>query len=116
MAACGLYVLIDPFVEDIWLSADFLWDPASVFLSVTACVLLGIGQPITVVMDVSGLFNRERTLSIITAVVNLVVSLALVWYSRCTSWNMSCISDSDYLPHCRIFWRVYKDGCKTICF
>ena len=78
VAACGLYVLIDPFVEDIWLSADFLWDPASVFLSVTACVLLGIGQPITVVMDVSGLFNRERTLSIITAVVNLVVSLALV--------------------------------------
>ena len=78
VAACGLYVLIDPFVEDIWLSADFLWDPASVFLSVTACVLLGIGQPITVVMDVSGLFNRERTLSVITAVVNLVVSLALV--------------------------------------
>ena len=78
VAACGLYVLIDPFVEDIWLGSDFLWDPASVFLSVTACVLLGIGQPITVVMGVSGLFNRERTLSVITAVVNLVVSLALV--------------------------------------
>ena len=41
-------------------------------------MLLGIGQPITVVMGVSGLFNREKTLSVITAVVNLVVSLALV--------------------------------------
>ena len=78
VAACGLYVLMDPFVEDIWLGSDFLWDHASVFLSVTACVLLGIGQPITVVMGVSGLFNREKTLSVITAVVNLVVSLALV--------------------------------------
>ena len=78
VAASGLYVLIDPFVEDIWLGADFLWDPVSVFLSVTACVLLGIGQPITVVMGVSGLFHREKTLSVITAVVNLVVSLALV--------------------------------------
>ena len=78
VAACGLYVLIDPFVEDIWLGSDFLWDHASVFLSVTACVLLGIGQPITVVMGVSGLFNREKTLSVITAFVNLVVSLALV--------------------------------------
>lgn len=78
VAACGLYVLIDPFVEDIWLGTDFMWDPISVFLSVTACVLLGIGQPISVVMSVSGLFNREKTLSVISAVVNLVVSLALV--------------------------------------
>ena len=71
-------MLIDPFVEDIWLGTDFMWDPISVFLSVTACVLLGIGQPISVVMSVSGLFNREKTLSVISAVVNLVVSLALV--------------------------------------
>lgn len=78
VAACGLYVLIDPFVEDIWLGTDFMWDPISVFLSVTACVLIGIGQPISVVMSVSGLFNREKTLSVISAVVNLVVSLALV--------------------------------------
>ena len=119
VAACGLYVLIDPFVEDIWLSADFLWDPASVFLSVTACVLLGIGQPITVVMDVSGLFNRERTLSIITAVVNLVVSLALVipfgtvgvLLGTCLAYLIQIIYRIVVF-----FWRVYKDGCKTICF
>lgn len=78
VAACGLYVLIDPFVADIWLEPSFKMDPISVFLAVSTCILQGIGQPIAVVMGVSGLFEREKTLSIATAVVNLVVSLALV--------------------------------------
>lgn len=77
-AACGLYGLIDPFVGDIWLENSFKLDRAAVILAVTSCILQGIGQPIAVVMGVSGLFNRERTLSIMTALVNLVVSLALV--------------------------------------
>lgn len=78
VAACGLYVLIDLFVQDIWLNASFLLDRMSVILAVTVCVLSGIGQPLAVVMGVSGLFHKEKKLSVITAVVNLVVSLALV--------------------------------------
>ena len=78
VAACGLYVMIDPFVEDIWLGKTFGWDSASVFLSVTGCIFLGIGQPIAVVMAVSGLFHREKTLSVLSSVVNLIVSIALV--------------------------------------
>ena len=78
VAASGLYVLIDAFVRDIWLNDSFLLDKMSVILAVTVCVLFGIGQPIAVVMGVSGLFNKEKKLSIITAVVNLVVSFALV--------------------------------------
>jgi hypothetical protein len=56
----------------------FGWDSASVFLSVTGCIFLGIGQPIAVVMAVSGLFHREKTLSVLSSVVNLIVSIALV--------------------------------------
>ena len=78
VAACGLYVLIDPFVADIWLEQKFQLDRVSVFLAVSTCILQGIGQPIAVVMGVSGLFEREKTLSVVTAIVNLVVSLALV--------------------------------------
>ena len=78
VAACGLYVMIDSFVEDIWLGKTFGWDSASVFLSVTGCIFLGIGQPIAVVMAVSGLFHREKTLSVLSSVVNLIVSIALV--------------------------------------
>lgn len=78
IAACGLYLLIDPFVEDIWLGKAFGWDRASVFLSVTGCILLGIGQPISVVMAVSGLFQKEKTLSVISAIANLIISIALV--------------------------------------
>jgi O-antigen/teichoic acid export membrane protein len=78
VAACGLYVMTDYFVEDIWLGKAFGWDRASVFLSVTGCVLLGIGQPIAVVMAVSGLFHREKTLSVVSSVANLIVSIALV--------------------------------------
>ena len=62
----------------VWLGKTFGWDSASVFLSVTGCIFLGIGQPIAVVMAVSGLFHREKTLSVLSSVVNLIVSIALV--------------------------------------
>ena len=38
VAACGLYVLIDPFVEDIWLGSDFLLGSSiGIFIGYSVC-------------------------------------------------------------------------------
>ena len=77
-ASAGLYALIDPFVRDIWIGKGFLLDRPVVFLAIITFAVQGMGLPLSIVIGVSGLFKQERNLSIITAVVNLVVSLALV--------------------------------------
>ena len=74
------------------------------FLSVTGCIFLGIGQPIAVVMAVSGLFHREKTLSVLSSVVNLIAFYCAcysVWYSWCIVWE-TCLA---YLI--QIGYRIY---------
>ena len=78
VASCGLYTLINPFVTDIWLDETFQLDRIAVIMAVLACIFQGFGLPMAIVMGVSGLFHKERNLSIIIAIVNLVVSVALV--------------------------------------
>lgn len=74
----GLGTLINPFVQDIWLGKDYLMEQSVVLTAVAACMLRCIDLPLSAAMEVSGMFRKERNLSVITASVNLVVSLALV--------------------------------------
>lgn len=78
VAASGTCSLITPFVTDFWLGKAYELERGTVLLCIAVCVIQGIGLPLMMVMGVTGLFSRERNLSIITAVVNLAVSLALV--------------------------------------
>lgn len=75
---CAVYHVIGPFVSDVWLNADYLL-PATV---VTACVInfvvLLLCLPVTVMMGVTGLFDRERNIAIASALCNMVLSLGLV--------------------------------------
>lgn len=78
VAAAGTCSLITPFVTDFWLDSSYGLDSETVLLCIAVCVIQGIGLPLRIVMAVSGLFPQERNLSVITAVVNLTVSLGLV--------------------------------------
>lgn len=78
VAAVGTCALMTPFVTDFWLGSGYGLDKATVLLCIAVCVIQGIGLPLLVVINVTGLFKQERNLSIITAVVNIGVSVALV--------------------------------------
>lgn len=114
VAACGLYNLIDPFVENIWLNPSFLMERSAVRLSVLACVLRGLGEPLAVVIGVSGLFEKERKLSILASATNLIVSLALVIpYGLCGVLAGTCLAYAIQIIYRGIvFFRDYvkKNG------
>lgn len=77
-ASCGLYALIDPFIADLWLDKTFQMARPDVLLSIAVIIIQGMGLPLSIVMGASGLFKQERNLSLLTAAVNILVSLALV--------------------------------------
>lgn len=78
VGATGLYSLITPFVTDFWLTRSYELEWTIVLFCIAVCVLRCMGLPLMIAMGVSGLFEKERNLSIITAVINLGVSLCLV--------------------------------------
>lgn len=77
-AGCGVYAAADTFVGEIWLGQDYLL-PDSVL---TACVvnffLSILSMPIGMVMGVTGLFQRERQIAVVSAVGNMLLSIGLV--------------------------------------
>lgn len=73
-----LFSLITPFVTEFWLNADYELSMPVVFFCVFNFGLLTIGYPLELVMSTTGLFQKEKKLSIVTAVTNLVFSLLLV--------------------------------------
>lgn len=77
-AAVCLYSLITPFVTNIWLGPEFQLSKGVLgCLTANTCAYI-IVLPINLMMGVSGLFKRERSLTVVAAVVNLAVSLLLV--------------------------------------
>lgn len=77
-AAVSLFSLITPFVTDVWLGEKYMLDTIITLWAVINCFIQILGMPLSVMMGVTGLFQRERNLSVIAAVANLAVSLALV--------------------------------------
>ena len=73
-----LYSLITPFVTDIWLTDQYRLDTSIVLFCVTSNCLVILGLPLALIMNVSGLFEKERNLSVLTAAVNLLLALLLV--------------------------------------
>lgn len=66
------------FVQDIWLGEKFLFPQITVAFLCIQLFLTCIGFPLETVIGVTGLFDKDRNISIATAVVNLVVSLVTV--------------------------------------
>ncbi len=78
VASAGIFGLITPFVSDFWLNQSYVMDLGVTAMCAANFCLLTLGLPLQMMMGVTGLFNKERNISILVAVVNLVLSLALV--------------------------------------
>lgn len=77
-AAMGLYTMMKPFICDLWLNEQSLPDHTVIVCCALNCFVYTIGQPLVIVMQVSGRFEKERKTAMAGAVVNLLVSLGLV--------------------------------------
>lgn len=78
VAAAGFCSVITPFVRDFWLGAEYEMGLGVVIICTVNCCFSTLCQPIGMMMSVTGLFQKERNISVIVALVNLVLSLALV--------------------------------------
>jgi O-antigen/teichoic acid export membrane protein len=78
VASTAIFSLITPFVADFWLGENYTMEMSVVAICVMNFCFFTISMPIQMMMGVTGLFNKERNISIIVAIVNLVLSLALV--------------------------------------
>lgn len=76
--AVSLMSLTTRFIIDFWLSESYRLNIEVVVCCAINCYLFIIGLPIMVMMAVSGMFDKERKISILYAAVNLLFSLLLV--------------------------------------
>lgn len=77
-AVSSLFALMTPFVTDIWLDREYALGLGIILWCVINFYFSTMGQPLGMMMNVTGLFDKERNLSIIVAIVNLLISLLLV--------------------------------------
>lgn len=74
----GLLALMTPFVTDIWLGAEYGLDISIIFWCVINFFMNTISLPLCMMLGVTGLFQKEKRISILAALTNLVISLCLV--------------------------------------
>ncbi len=77
-SAASLLALMTPFVTDIWLNDEYALGLNIILWCVINFYMSTMGAPLNMMMGVTGLFHKERNLSIVVAVVNIVLSLGLV--------------------------------------
>ncbi|RHR39984.1 lipopolysaccharide biosynthesis protein [Blautia sp. AF19-1] len=78
VVAVGLFSLITPFICDIWLSPAYELGWGTAVLCIVVLLIKIMGLPLSLMMGVTGLFEKEKNAGASSAVLNLVVSLALV--------------------------------------
>lgn len=78
VVAVGLFSLITPFICDIWLSPAYELGWGTAVLCIVVLLIKITGLPLSLMMGVTGLFEKEKNAGASSAVLNLVVSLALV--------------------------------------
>ena len=78
VVAAGLFSLITPFICDIWLSPAYELGWGTAVLCIVVLLIKIMGLPLSLMMGVTGLFEKEKNTGASSAVLNLVVSLALV--------------------------------------
>lgn len=74
----GYLALATPFVTDVWLGKDFALGDRTILICAVNCIVQILAMPISLFLNVSGLFRDEKKVSMTSAVANLIFSLALV--------------------------------------
>lgn len=78
--ATSLLTLMTPFVSDIWLGKAYVLEFGIVIWCVINFYTNIITMPLNMMMGVTGLFKKERNISVVAAIINLVLSLILVQF------------------------------------
>lgn len=76
--SASLMSLTSIFVTDFWLTESHWLSVEIVICCVANTYLFIMNLPTSIVMTVSGMFDKERNISVLYAVVNLIISLILV--------------------------------------
>lgn len=76
--SAGLLSLMSKFVSDFWLTKDYQLSKEIVAFLVINCYCFIISLPTAMMMTLSGMFDKERSISVLYAAVNLIISLAFV--------------------------------------
>lgn len=74
----GLLALMTPFVTDIWLGKEYGLDIIIILWCVINFFTHTLSMPLSMMMGVTGLFQKEKRISVWAAIANLVISLGLV--------------------------------------
>ncbi len=95
----GLMLLFNDFIT-LWVGEEFLLNIPVVFSIVLNFYIVGILNPIWIFRDTTGLFKDTRTVSIILAIMNLVLSIILGYY-----WGLFGILIATAISRlCTSFW------------
>lgn len=78
--AVSLLVLMTPFVTDIWLGEGYALHTSIIVLCVINFFVQTLGMPLNMILGVTGLFQKEKKAAMLSAVINLVLSLIFVQY------------------------------------
>lgn len=104
VACCGVVMLIDPFITEIWLTKRYRLPGLVVILCVVNMYLYMIDLPIAMAMTVGGLFEQEKKLTLCAAVVNIILSVVLakplglagVQIGTCVAYLIQIVARSYY--------------------
>ena len=78
VCAVGMFCLLTPFVENIWLGKEFGLGELTTFLIVFNFFLDGIMAPIDSVKSSAGIYWNDRYIPIAAAMLNLILSILFV--------------------------------------
>lgn len=77
-AGCGVYAAVNPFVGDFWLADGYVLGMDVVGACVLNFYVLILSLPVGMVMGVTGLFEKERNIAVVSALCNMLLSLLTV--------------------------------------
>ncbi len=107
--SASLMSLSTRFVTDIWLTKNYRLDTEVVIFCVVNCYCFILSLPTAMMMTVSGMFDKERNISVFYALANLVISLALVKPFGVTGVLLGTFASYlvQIISRIRIFFRNY---------
>lgn len=108
-----LFVLLNPFIGEIWLNKDYLFDTFTVFILVANFYVMGMRKATLSFREAFGLYYYDRYKPVFESLINLITSIVLakslgvvgVFIGTLISTLTTCFWTEPYI--------LYKHGFKT---
>lgn len=79
-SCCCLFNLLNPFIEVIWLGEEYLFSMSIVLLIVVKIYITGMRSSVQTFKNAKGLYWQNKLMPLGESIINLAVSVALVYY------------------------------------